>query len=127
MYQNIMATVVNVKVAHIRPTYNDLEHWMQNPNNVYIGRRGIVFINERRFPERDSIWANPFKVRNMTRQQAIDQYREYIIGKLNSGEIPMTELQALIGKNLGCWCVPEMCHGHVLVDLIKYAQNMGWI
>ena len=40
-----MSSVVNVKVAHIRPKYNDLEEWTKDPNNVYIGRAGIVFIN----------------------------------------------------------------------------------
>ena len=42
-------SVVNVKVNCIRPKYNNLEEWMTDPNNVYIGRKGIVFINSERF------------------------------------------------------------------------------
>lgn len=25
----------------------------------------------------------------------------------------------LEGKNLGCWCKPEACHGDILVELIE--------
>ena len=52
-------TVVNVKVKYIRPHgFHDLEKWMVEPNNVYIGRRGVVFINKERFPKQSSPWAN---------------------------------------------------------------------
>ena len=47
-----MTTVVNVKVKHIRPTYNTLQDWMNNPHHEYIGRCGIVFINKERFPKK---------------------------------------------------------------------------
>lgn len=40
-------SVVNVKVANIRPRYNNLAEWMADENNVYIGRKGIVFINSK--------------------------------------------------------------------------------
>jgi hypothetical protein len=46
-----MTTVVCVKVDFIRPEYKNLEEWMRNPNNVYIGRSGVVFINGERFPK----------------------------------------------------------------------------
>lgn len=55
--------VVNVKVAFIRPQYNNLEEWMEDENNVYIGRKGVLILNGRRFPEKDSVWANPFKIK----------------------------------------------------------------
>ena len=29
------------------------------------------------------------------------------------------ELNKLKGKNLGCWCYPEKCHGDVLIELIN--------
>jgi hypothetical protein len=29
----------------------------------------------------------------------------------------MGELGQLKGKVLGCWCVPERCHGHALAEL----------
>ena len=30
-----MTTVVNVKVKHIRPDYDNLKEWMENPNHEY--------------------------------------------------------------------------------------------
>lgn len=43
-------SVVNVKVAFIRPEYQNLKEWMQDDKNVYIGRKGIVFVDGKRFP-----------------------------------------------------------------------------
>ena len=120
--------VVCVKVGDIRPGYNNLEEWMSNHNNVYIGRRGVVFVQNNmrkyRFPTEDSIWANPFKIKgDMTREAVISMYRNYIIDKLNRGEISREQLLQLKGKTLGCWCkeggkdIP--CHGDVLVELLN--------
>jgi hypothetical protein len=43
-------SVVNCKVQYIRPKYNNLKEWMNDPNNIYIGRGGVVFIDKKRFP-----------------------------------------------------------------------------
>ncbi len=29
------------------------------------------------------------------------------------------ELMKLKGKNLGCWCKPEGCHGDVLIKILE--------
>jgi hypothetical protein len=42
--------VVNVKVEYIRPKHKNLSEWMKDENNVYIGRKGVVFIDGKRFP-----------------------------------------------------------------------------
>lgn len=34
-----------------------------------------------------------------------------------------TELLALRGKSLGCWCHPDPCHAHVLVRLIDELEE----
>lgn len=109
-----MTKVVNVKVTHIRPEYKNLKEWCESPNNLYIGRKGVVFIDGERYPKTDSKWANPFKVTD-SREECIQKYREYITKKIN--ERPdYYDLNELIGKNLGCWCVPDSCHGHVLCE-----------
>lgn len=110
-------SVVNVKVANIRPKYKNLKEWCEDPDNVYIGRRGIVFIDGVRYPPQDSVYANPYKVgKDGTREEVIDLYRDYIIDKISSGEIV---IEHLYGKNLGCWCKPEACHGDVLLKLVE--------
>lgn len=112
-------TVVNVKVAHIRPRYQNLKEWCENPNNVYIGRKGIVFINKERYPKQDSIWANPFKIdKNLTRENVLNLYENYIVEKINKENL-FEELLKLKGCCLGCWCHPEPCHGDILKNLIN--------
>lgn len=62
MEQAPKTQVVNCKVKFIRPKYNDLKQWMQDPQNVYIGRAGVVFVDGQRFPKNASRFCNPFKV-----------------------------------------------------------------
>lgn len=112
--------VVNVKVAHIRPKYQNLQEWMQDTaTNVYIGRSGVVFIDKQRFPKRDSPWANPFQITKTTsRQQVLEQYETHLQQQLIENPILEENLLALDGKHLGCWCHPEACHGDVLKRMI---------
>lgn len=111
--------VVNVKVAHIRPQYDNLEEWMKDPQNAYIGRGRIVFIDGKRFPAKDSLWANPYKGDNV-----VNKYENYIRKRLLKGPLLVKCLLALEGKRLGCWCKPKQCHGDVLLKLIsEYKQT----
>lgn len=118
--KDIEATcVVNVKVLNIRPEYQNLKEWCEDENNVYIGRKGVIFIDGERYPKTDSIWANPFKINNQnTREIVIQKYRKYIIKKIKKENL-WDALFDLKGKNLGCWCHPNPCHGDVLIDLIN--------
>ena len=115
--------VVCVKVKNIRPQYDNLKEWMDNPNNVYIGRAGIVFVtidgNKQRWPKQSSKWANPFKIdKYNTREMVTQKYREHIIDKIKQDPVTYN-LEELRGKTLGCWCKPEPCHGDVLLDLVE--------
>ena len=110
-------SVVNCKVKFIRPKYQNLREWMDDPDNVYIGRAGVVFIDGERFPKKASVFANPFKVgKHGTREEVIAKYEDYIRGKLDTIRDDFTNLG---GKNLGCWCHPEPCHGDVLLRLLE--------
>lgn len=119
-------SVVNCKVKYIRPEYNNLKDWMDDPDNIYIARAGIIFITNKdtgkkgRFPKASSVFANPFKIgRDGTREEIIEKYREYIETKLEQSPELITKLVSLRGKTLGCWCYPEACHGDVLLELIE--------
>ena len=130
LYQMMMTTVVSVKVKHIRPAYDNLKEWMADPQNVYIGRGRIVFIDGERYPPDDSVWANPFKIdRDGTRDEVLAKYRKYIVKKIDEGL--RDELLALEGKRIGCWCLGDgsasqnalsdtkiVCHGQIIVELI---------
>jgi hypothetical protein len=113
--------VVNCKVKHIRPKFNNLKEWISHPDNVYIGRGGVVFIDNIRFPPNGSPFCNPFKDGSL--EERIEKYRVYITKKLKEDDKLVQTLIQFKGKNLGCWCKPEKCHGDVLVELIdKYSK-----
>ena len=112
-------SVINCKVQYIRPKYNNLKEWMNDKKNVYIGRKGVVFIDKKRFPKNSSNFANPYKIgQHGTREDVLVKYKNYILNKLENNEQLMRELVSLRGKNLGCWCCPNKCHGNILLELI---------
>ena len=119
-------SIVNVKVANLRkqnPCRENLREWMNDENNVYIGRAGIVFIDNQRFPKESSIWANPYKVGEKkgqyTREESLQLYETYIREKIKSSDTMKEELNKLKGKTLGCWCHPEPCHGDILLKIVN--------
>jgi hypothetical protein len=114
-----MATeVVNVKVAHIRPGFANLCEWVSAENHVYIGRRGVVFVDGRRYPPEDSKWANPYKIgRDGSRDEVLAKYRNHIVERIRR-EPDLYNLEELRGKVLGCWCKPDSCHGDVLAEML---------
>jgi hypothetical protein len=115
-----MLSLINVKVANIRPQYLNLEEWMKDKNNIYIGRAGVVFINGIRFPKEDSLFANKFKIgKDGTREEVIKKYKDWIKAKILTVQTFRNELLSLKDKTLGCWCKPESCHGDVLIQLIE--------
>jgi len=116
-----MTTVCCVKVKFLRPEYQNLKQWCEDPANVYIGRKGIVFIDGERYPKKDSPWANPYKIQgDQTREVVIEQYRLYMVGRLLLEPELRGKLALLRGKKLGCWCSEsDACHGDVLITLIE--------
>lgn len=128
--------VVDVHVASLRAGHAcapapDLRVWMTQPDNVYIGRRGVVFVEapdalKVRWPPHDSEWANPHKVADASaeaRSSAVAAYETDLRRRLAAGTAAADDLRAslraLKGKLLGCWCAPRPCHGDVLVRLIE--------
>ena len=95
-------SIVNVKVANLRkqnPRRENLREWMSDEKNVYIGRAGIVFIDNQRFPKESSIWANPYKVGEKkgeyTREDSLRLYETYIREKIKSSDTMKEELNKL--------------------------------
>ena len=123
-----------IKVAALRVKYPrtdiDLKKWMSEPNNLYIGRAGRVFIKQKDgtnkiFVYAKSKWANPFKVGTgidkFTLEESISRYENYILTSPL-----MDQVDELEGKVLGCFCNQDgLCHSKVLVKL--FHQNQGII
>ena len=99
----------------------NLQKWMADTNNVYVGRHGRIFIDKEVFHYPQSIFANPFKVTDdKPVKQAVEEYTTYI---KNNPEI-MAQLHTLRGKNLGCFCDVKSqelgeCHASVLAELVN--------
>ena len=119
-----MTTIECIKVSALRKTSKDpdinLEKWMSDPNNIYVGRPGRIFITtgieKKVFYYPGSKFANPFKVgTTMSLEECIKMYKEHL---KSSGLID--QIEELRGKNLGCWCDQKnMCHAKILVSYLK--------
>ena len=78
-------------------TYKD-----KDLNYVYIGR--------------GSPFGNPFVIgKDGTREEVIEKYRSYFKGRLEDSTFRSMVLR-LKGKNLGCFCKPQACHGDVIKE-----------
>lgn len=98
----------SMNIVHREAMKTTVVHCKKKPYDIYIGR--------------PSQFENPYshlsrtlaKFKVDTREEAIEKYREYILGRPDL----IALLPTLKGKRLGCWCRPQRCHGDVLIELI---------
>jgi len=77
-------------------------HCKRDIFDVYIGRM--------------SKWGNPYSIGiDGNRQEVIEKYRNYILTQPHL----LNSLHELKDKRLGCHCFPLLCHGNVLVEMVK--------
>ena len=119
-----------VKVAELRKAgYLNLEDWMKNENNVYVGRNGRVWITEKKengenekriFHYPGSTFANPYKVtKDMPLEESLHLYRIH----LEENGL-LEHIEELRGKTLGCFCDQKGdCHAKVLASLLNLVKN----
>jgi hypothetical protein len=114
---------VCIKVKNLRKLgYNNVEEWLHEENNIYIGRYMRIFIDKTRvFHIKGSKWGNPFSIKENGLYKCLEKYKEHL---KHSNLLPDIEKE-LKGKTLGCWCkhseingVPQ-CHAQILINLIK--------
>ena len=102
-------TVVNISKASLQQQgYEDLLHWLDDPDHIYIGRSVRYVAGAKK-----SKWANPYSKKKYGHQKCIDMFRDYI---LQDKEL-LAQMHELKGKVLGCWCKPGPCHGDILSNL----------
>jgi hypothetical protein len=60
-----------------------------------------------------------------SREEAVEKYKEYLLEKVGSKDILICiELNKIYKKakvndvNLVCFCVPNLCHGHIIKQII---------
>jgi hypothetical protein len=120
--------IVDVHVKNLRAMgYENLQQWMENEQNFYCGRKGVVFINNIRFPKQDSRFHNPYKVgKDGNLEEVLQKFYQYALANFS-----YQELLPLQHKNLGCWCVnattlqlPFSCHTQVLLYIIANGATL---
>ena len=112
---------VSIKVANLRKIDPDLnlEKWLEDPNNVYVGRHGRIFIDKVIFHYKKSIWSNDYTVKDHGLERCLELYRRDISEKIL--KYPhIYDLKSLVNKNLGCFCsMDSACHVDILLEFIR--------
>lgn len=111
-----MTTIVNIRKKELNKRgIRDFEEWNSQPNTLYIGRNMVFYVKG----TQKSKWSNPYSAKKFGREQCLRLYEDYL--RKNPGL--MGSLDELKGKELGCWCYPDPCHGNVLIKLLKEKHN----
>ena len=70
--------------------------------------------------DRTGPFGNPFKIGvNGDRVQVIEKYREWFYKRILTDTEFRDKIQSLKGRVLGCWCVPDLCHGMVIIEYLE--------
>lgn len=88
-------------------------HCKKEKYDVYIGRPGK--------------WGNPFVIEGdrektdsryivYSRKEAVEKYIDWFYKQSNLVNTAKKELK---GRVLGCWCAPQLCHGHFLDQFVN--------
>lgn len=123
-----MATTTQcLKVSSLRKETQDpditLKTWMEDPNNVYVGRAGRIFIGKNEdkkiFHYPGSRFKNPFVVGTKEGQYSLEEslelYESYFYKCL------VKHVEELRGKNLGCFCDQKYdCHAKILANYLNH-------
>jgi hypothetical protein len=99
-----------------------LEKWCENPLNIYMGpSRSVVDKEGNESPEHASEWYLP-NPETFRQKQNIKDVRR-IMGNIESGLESKEKYLSLVGKTLGCVCVPYCCHCEVYVMVVMLLQK----
>jgi hypothetical protein len=82
--------------------FKDLPDALARTGGLYVARGGVIFHNGVRYPAKDSVWCNPFKIgKHGTREEVIEKCKHYLGHRITTGELDLKELK---DKVLFCWC-----------------------
>jgi hypothetical protein len=78
---------------------------------VYIGRPSLL----------GNPYALPDPSDDAMRAKVIGQYKEWFESRLVENSF-REAVEAVRGKDLGCWCAPRPCHGDVILDWLEHNE-----
>lgn len=112
-----------VNIHHLK-NKNEID----NINTIYIGR-GSAYGNPYSHLAR-----NKAVYRTASRQESVEKYRQWLYGNIHEEYCPEVRLQILAtllwlldnkrSVRFACYCAPKLCHGDVLVDLMRHRKWM---
>lgn len=89
---------------------------------VYVGRPHVG----RGLP--GSKFANPFPVGRSVpdelRSQSLEKYRHWLWAEIQANRITLSEIKALDGHDLACFCAPKACHGMIVKQAVEWARGL---
>ena len=88
--------------------------WEDRTDFVYIGRYPPKTVTQATHVLSSKKWSNPFEQSAYSRPQAVEKYKNHLLGQ---PELMNSLSEELRGKNLVCHCAPLRCHGEMLLDM----------
>ena len=75
---------------------------------------------------RPSMWGNPFHVTlKCSREQAVSKYKTWFLERIAHDPDFRAATLVLAGKDLVCWCAPELCHAEVIREWVCKQRKGG--
>jgi hypothetical protein len=106
-----MTQIINIRKQNLSKIgFSNLKEWLNDSNNVYIGRC-CHYVDG----TYNSDFMNPFSLNKFTLKEVLFKYLDYLI----ENPILIHKIKKLKGKTLGCWCKPNTCHGDIIVLLAE--------
>lgn len=123
----MVAQRISIKCDNLRTLgYNNAKEWTELKNSVYTGRFVKIIIKNKLDKQvyvlPNSKWSNPYKVsKDMPVELSLELYKKHI---QTSGLYK--DIKELVGKQLGCFCLPDApCHAQLLANLAnEYEQGI---
>ena len=114
-----MARRVDVHKANLKAMgYDNLEQWLEDPHNVYVGHN-MVYVAGARQHE----FANRFFVKKYGRDECLRKYEAWLVEVIQDPEVK-ARFESLRKKTIGCWCkADEACHADVIIRLLGEADD----
>jgi hypothetical protein len=110
-----------VKVSCLRPQYDNLREWLETSGNVLVTRRGRIFINGQIFHYPESIWANPYTVKEYGVETCLFYYKQHLYNLLQNPIYREEFLKLKNARELGCFCEPNQpCHRNIILEYLSY-------
>ena len=124
----ILPKGVCVKVASLRPRYNDLKAWREDPDNLLVCRHGRVFIGSGskkfvyHYPA--SEWANPYSVKEYGLEKSLAKFKTHLDRILKDEAAKERFLKLVDLKEIGCFCdTKSKCHRDVILCKLEKLIN----